>query len=74
MLGELDAKLLLVTSGFRRLQDSKIRALGFASLFEAIHVDAIDEAERKGKEGISTRNHQGRKILTFWRGVAKSAI
>ena len=51
-LAELDAKLLLVTSGFRRLQDSKIRALGFESLFEAIHVDAIDEADRKGKEGI----------------------
>ncbi|HKO60255.1 MAG TPA: HAD-IA family hydrolase [Pyrinomonadaceae bacterium] len=49
---ELDAKLFLVTSGFRRLQESRIRALGFASLFEAIHVDAIDEADRKGKEGI----------------------
>jgi len=51
-LTELNAKLFLVTSGFRRLQGSKIRALRFASLFEATYVDAIDEAERKGKEGI----------------------
>lgn len=46
------AKLFLVTSGFRRLQESKIRALGFAPLFEAVHVDAIDEPERRGKDGI----------------------
>ena len=51
-LAELGARLFLVTSGFRRLQESKVRALGFAPLFEAIHVDAIDEAGRKGKQGI----------------------
>ena len=51
-LAELPAMLFLVTSGFRRLQDSKIRALQFEPLFEAIHVDAIDEADRMGKEGI----------------------
>lgn len=51
-LEEFDAKLFLVTSGFRRLQNSRIRALGFGSLFEAIHVDALDEADRKGKGGI----------------------
>jgi putative hydrolase of the HAD superfamily len=50
-LKELDAKLFLVTSGFRRLQDSKIRALGFESWFEAVYVDAVDEADRIGKEG-----------------------
>jgi len=51
-LAELPAMLFLVTSGFRRLQDSKIRALGFESLFKAIHVDALDEADRQGKEGL----------------------
>src|SRR5919197_4248437 len=51
-LAGLPAMLFLVTSGFRRLQESKIRALQFASLFEGVHVDAIDEADRKGKEGI----------------------
>ncbi|HJQ33898.1 MAG TPA: HAD family hydrolase [Pyrinomonadaceae bacterium] len=51
-LAELGARLFLVTSGFRRLQESKIKALGFASRFEAVYVDAIDEAGRKGKRGI----------------------
>ena len=49
-LRELPAQLYLVTSGFRRLQESKIRALGFSLVFAGIHVDAIDEAnKRKGK-------------------------
>ena len=49
---ELPAKLYLVTSGFRRLQESKIRALDVESLFERVYIDAIDEPERKGKEKI----------------------
>jgi putative hydrolase of the HAD superfamily len=52
ILAGLPAMLFLVTSGFRRLQESKIRALRFAPLFEGVHVDAIDEAGRKGKGGI----------------------
>ncbi len=50
MLAELPVERFLVTSGFRRLQESKIKALGFARLFTAIYVDAIDEAGRKGKQ------------------------
>jgi FMN phosphatase YigB (HAD superfamily) len=49
---ELPAKLFLVTSGFRRLQESKMRALAVKSLFERVYIDAIDEPERKGKENI----------------------
>jgi len=49
---ELPAKLFLVTSGFRRLQESKVRALAVESLFERVYIDAIDEPDRKGKEGI----------------------
>jgi HAD superfamily hydrolase (TIGR01509 family) len=52
VLRELPAKLFLVTSGFRRLQESKVRALWAASLFERVYIDAIDEPDRKGKEGI----------------------
>ena len=52
VLPELTPDLYLVTSGFRRLQQSKIRALGFEHLFKGIFIDAIDEPERKGKEGI----------------------
>ena len=49
---ELPAKLFLVTSGFRRLQESKVRALAVRSLFEQVYIDAIDEPNRKGKEAI----------------------
>jgi len=52
ILSELPVQRFLVTSGFRRLQISKIRALRLERLFTAIHVDAIDEPDRKGKHGI----------------------
>ncbi len=52
VLAEIPAMRFLVTTGFRRLQESKIRALGFAHLFQAVVVDAIDEPDRKGKQGI----------------------
>ena len=52
VLKELPVQRFLVTSGFRRLQESKVRALDFADWFAAIHIDAIDEVERKGKYGI----------------------
>jgi FMN phosphatase YigB (HAD superfamily) len=52
VLRELHVDLFLVTSGFRRLQESKIKALSVEHLFAGIHVDAIDEADRKGKQGI----------------------
>jgi len=51
-LAELPVWRFLVTSGFRRLQESKIKALGFERLFRAIYVDAIDEADRKGKQSV----------------------
>jgi FMN phosphatase YigB (HAD superfamily) len=49
-LADLPVLRFLVTSGFRRLQESKIKALGFERLFTAIHVDAIEEPDRKGKQ------------------------
>jgi putative hydrolase of the HAD superfamily len=51
-LGALTVKLFLVTSGFRALQESKIDALDLRSRFDAVYVDAIDEADRKRKDGI----------------------
>ena len=48
-LAEIPAKLFLVTSGFRRLQESKIKALGITHLFTEIHIDAIDESRPIGK-------------------------
>jgi putative hydrolase of the HAD superfamily len=51
-LRELPGKLFLVTSGFRRLQDSKINALGIRPRFTEIRIDAIDEPGPKGKARI----------------------
>ena len=52
ILAELPAQRFLVTSGFRKLQESKIKALNLAPLFTALYVDAIDEPERLGKRGL----------------------
>lgn len=51
-LAELPVSRFLVTSGFRHLQESKIRALGIAPLFKKLFVDAIDEAGPRGKQPI----------------------
>ena len=52
LLPSLGEQRFLVTSGFRRLQESKVRALGIESCFDAIVIDAIDEPGRRGKERI----------------------
>lgn len=46
----LPLERFLVTSGFRRLQESKIAALGIARLFTEVQVDAIDESPRRPKK------------------------
>lgn len=48
---ELDCRKFLITSGFRRLQESKVRALGIGGWFERMIVDAVDEPPRSGKQG-----------------------
>lgn len=52
VLRELPFELYLVTSGFRGLQESKVKALQIADLFREIEIDAIDEDDRKGKQGV----------------------
>lgn len=52
VLSELPGIHFLVTSGFRRLQESKVTALGLRPLFQAIYIDAIDEPGRLGKKRI----------------------
>ena len=47
---DLPLERFLVTSGFRRLQESKIAALGVRALFREIQVDAIDEEPRRRKQ------------------------
>lgn len=55
VLAELSVQRFLVTSGFRRLQESKIVALKLAPLFTALYVDAIDEPDRRGKQALFER-------------------
>lgn len=50
VIRDLPVKKILVTSGFRKFQETKIRKLGIAGLFDEIIVDALDDREqRKGK-------------------------
>lgn len=55
LLATLGVDCFLVTSGFSRLQQSKIDALGIRDWFKAVHVDAIDAATPVGKEAIFRR-------------------
>jgi hypothetical protein len=59
VLAELTVQRFLVTSGFRRLQESKIRALDIRHHFAAIFIDAIDEPGRIGKLGLFQVGHRG---------------
>ena len=52
VLWSLPLRRFLVTTGYRRFQESKIRALGLASRFEAIYIDALGETHRSGKETL----------------------
>lgn len=50
LVRELPVRRHLVTSGFRRLQASKIRALEMEAWFDSITIDAIDEVAHAGKQ------------------------
>lgn len=52
MLKDLPVKRFLVTSGFRKLQQSKLDALGIAGWFDGVYIDATDEPGHKGKRAI----------------------
>jgi FMN phosphatase YigB (HAD superfamily) len=47
---KLPLERFLVTTGFRRLQESKVAALGVRDLFREIQIDAIDESPRRSKK------------------------
>lgn len=52
VLREFDVPLILVTTGFRQFQESKVDALGIRERFVEVVVDDIDGHERLGKERI----------------------
>jgi FMN phosphatase YigB (HAD superfamily) len=48
----LSSLKFLLTSGYRRVQNAKIDALGIRSLFDTIIIDAVDDDIHRGKEAI----------------------
>jgi FMN phosphatase YigB (HAD superfamily) len=52
VLAELPVPRFLVTTGFRRLQESKLAALGLNAQFTEICIDVVDEPGRKGKQQL----------------------
>ena len=54
-LEQLSLLRFLLTTGFRRLQDSKLKQLGLASLFVAVYVDALDQPGPVGKRALLQR-------------------
>jgi putative hydrolase of the HAD superfamily len=55
VLWTLPLRLFLVTTGYRRFQESKIAALRLTERFEAIYIDALGESSRTGKEELFRR-------------------
>lgn len=52
-LRDLPVKKILVTTGYRRFQETKIEKLGIDNLFDEIIIDALDcRDQRKGKKKI----------------------
>lgn len=50
---DLPVKKILVTTGYRKFQETKIEKIGIAGLFNEIIIDALDHrGERKGKTKI----------------------
>lgn len=52
VLKALGVPTYLVTSGFQRLQESKIRALGIRPWFTGVVIDAVDVPPHRGKKKI----------------------
>ncbi|HEX5438016.1 MAG TPA: HAD family hydrolase [Gemmatimonadaceae bacterium] len=63
VLAQLALPRFLVTSGFRRFQESKVATLGIGHLFDALYIDALDEPEREGKAGIFRRIVRERDLV-----------
>ncbi|MBI2535837.1 MAG: HAD family hydrolase [Gemmatimonadetes bacterium] len=51
-LQALDLIKVLLTTGFRGMQESKIAALDIAHLFHAIYIDALDQGGGPGKQRL----------------------
>jgi len=54
-LEQLSLPRFLMTTGFRRLQESKLKQLGLASLFVRVYVNALDPPGPVGKRALLQR-------------------
>jgi len=54
-LEQLSLLRFLLTTGFRRLQESKLKQLGLTSLFATVYVDALDPPGPVGKRALLQR-------------------
>lgn len=52
----------LLTSGFRRMQESKIAALGIARRFDAVFIDQLDTGSSSGKRPFLERILERRRL------------
>ena len=52
VLARLASRRFLLTTGFRRLQGSKLERLGLRPLFERVYLDSLDEPEPPGKRAL----------------------
>lgn len=69
-LEALELTRVLLTTGFRRMQESKIAALDIAHLFQAIYIDALDQGAGPGKqrllqEMLETYHCRAREVLVI---------
>jgi putative hydrolase of the HAD superfamily len=62
-LKALELSRFLLTSGFRRMQESKIAALGLAPFFDAVFIDVLDDGATAGKRPFLER-------ILAWRRLA----
>jgi putative hydrolase of the HAD superfamily len=68
VIADLPVPKFLVTTGFRRLQESKIAALGLHAHFTQVCIDVVDEPNRKGKQQLfheiqRTHQYASRQVL-----------
>jgi putative hydrolase of the HAD superfamily len=62
-LWSLPLRLFLVTTGYRRFQESKISLLRLADRFEAIYIDALGVTPRSGKEALFQQILMERQLM-----------
>jgi putative hydrolase of the HAD superfamily len=69
VLPRLTQQRFLVTTGYRRFQESKVAALGIADLFDGIYIDALDVAG-----GAHGKTAVFRHLMDIWKLTAREIV